>query len=149
AGAATVALAAGVGAASLIPLFDTPRYQHDDFRALAAYYAELPPDAIILVPYGWEPALEEYYLDRFDVRAAVLGLPLHSPFEEAAAAINEALAARAGPVRIELLTWYQLPADERGMLSCLLEAAGERTGDAFTVQGLTTVGYEVARPVTF
>jgi hypothetical protein len=144
---AGIALAFGAATASFIPLFDTPRYQHDDFRALGEYYARLPEDAIILVPYGWEPALEEYYIDRLDVQADILGIDLHSGAQTAIDAINAALAARTLPVHVELLTWYQLPADVRGMYPCLLESAGARDGDAFTVQGITTTGYRIERPV--
>ncbi|WP_119072427.1 hypothetical protein [Aggregatilinea lenta] len=144
---AGIALAFGVATASFFPLFGTPRYQHDDFRALAKYYARLPEDAIVLVPYGWEPALEEYYIDRLDVRAQVLGIDLHSDEETAVAAINAALAERTLPVHVELLTWYQLPADVRGMYPCLLDAAGGREGDATTVQGITTTGYRIERRV--
>ncbi len=142
---ATVSLAFAVGTASFVPLFNTQRYQHDDFRALAEYYARLPGDVLILVPYGWEPALEEYYAERLDVRAEVVGIDLHSSERTATEAINAALAQHTLPARVELLTWYQLPADVRGMYPCLLEAAGAREGDPFTVQGITTTGYRIER----
>ncbi|MBN1201821.1 MAG: glycosyltransferase family 39 protein [Anaerolineae bacterium] len=144
---ALVALAAGVAAASLIGLLNEVKYQHDDFRAMAEHYATLPADAIILVPYGWEPALEEYYADKVGIRAEILGVDLHSSAETAVGVINAALAERNSPAHVELLTWYQLPADVRGMYPCLLEAAGQRLDNAYTVQGITTQGYSVSRPL--
>lgn len=144
----SIALVCGVGAASLIGLLDDPKYQHDDFRAIAEYYAGLPEDAIILIPYGWEPALEEYYVGKVGIRAEILGIELHSNTESAITEINAALKQRKGPVHVELLTWYQLPADIRGMYPCLLESAGQRVGNVLTVQGITTTGYTVERSVT-
>ncbi|NDJ76755.1 MAG: hypothetical protein GYB65_10895 [Chloroflexi bacterium] len=141
-----MAVAIGVGAASLTRLLDQTQYQHDDFRAIAKHYTELPPTAIIVIPYGWEPALEEYYRDELNIEAEIVGVELHSDAAEAIAEINAALAQRGGPVTVELLTWYQLPADERGMYPCLLEAAGQR-GETFTVQGLSTQRYTIERPL--
>ena len=142
--AAGLALAVGTGALSLAVLVDRPQYQHDDFRAIAQYYATLPADAIILIPYGWEPALQEYYAKLLHIRAEIVGIPLHSSAGTAMESLNTALAARGGAGYVELLTWYQLPADVRGMYPCLLSAAG-RPADTppFTVQGLTTAGYQV------
>lgn len=148
AGPAVLALATGLGAASFPALFDTPAYQHDDFRAIAAYYATLPADALILIPYGWEPALEVYYADKLGIAAHIEGIDLHSGAEKAVRAINEALAERGAPLHVELLTWFQLPADVRGMYPCLLEASGRRQG-AFTVQGLVTTAYLLERPLAF
>jgi hypothetical protein len=146
AGAGVLALAAGAGAASFIALFKDPAYQRDDFRAVAAHYAALPAGALIVIPYGWEPALDVYYADRLGIAAQFVGVDLHSSAEQAMRAINEALAARDGPVHVELLTWFQLPADLRGMFPCLLESAGER-GETFTVQGISTSAYTIARPL--
>lgn len=146
AGVGVLALAAGVGAASFVALFDDPAYQHDDFRAVAEHYATLPADALIVIPYGWEPALDVYYADRLGIAAEFVGVELHSSAEETMRVVNEALAVREGPVHVELLTWFQLPADLRGMFPCLLESAGER-GETLTVQGISTTGYTVARPL--
>ncbi len=145
---AAMALATGVGMASIVILLDDPKYQHDDFRAVSEYYAHLPEEAIILIPYDWEPAIEVYYADKLGIRAEILGIDLHSSAEEAIAQINAAAAQRDGPVQIEIMTWYQLPADLRGMYPCLLESAGRRTDDpVFTVQGITTSRYEIERPL--
>ena len=143
-GGAALALSVGVGAVSLHALRSEPRYGHDDFRAVAAYYATLPADALIVVPYGWEPALEVYYAPKLGVRAEILGVPLHSDEATALAALRDALGRRTLPAHVELLTWYQLPADLRGMYPCLLGAAGEQVG-ALTVQGVTTTAYRVER----
>ncbi len=144
---ATIALFWGVAAASLPDLLNDPDYQHDDFRTVAEYYATLPPEALVVIPYGFDPALEDYYADELDIRAELLGVDLHSDAEEASAAINAALARRDFPARVELLTWYQVPADVRGMYPCLLEAAGQPTGRPFTVLGLSTQGYQIERPL--
>jgi hypothetical protein len=141
-----MAAALGVAAASLTGLLGGSSYRHDDFRAMAAYYADLPPDAIIVIPYGGEPALEEYYVEKMDIQAEILDIDLHSSPQAAMQAINAALVERDGPVRVELLTWYQLPADRRGMYPCLLESAGQR-GSTYTVQGLSTQAYTLARPL--
>ena len=142
-----LAVAAATAAASLNAILAHPRYQHDDFRAIARHYADLPADALIVVPYGWEPALEEYYAEKEGVRAELVGVPLHSDAEAAIERINAALAQRETPVPVELLTWYQLPADVRGMYPCLLSAAGRATGDRLTVQGLTSTTYEIEQPL--
>ncbi len=148
AGPALLALGAGLGAASFIALFDTPTYQHDDFRAIAAHYATLPADTVIVIPYGWEPALEVYYADKLGIAAQILGIDLHSSADEAIRAINQALQEHGAPLHVELLTWFQLPADVRGMYPCLLEAAGRRTGSV-TVQGLVSTAYMLEHPLAF
>ena len=146
AGLGILALAAGTGAASIVALFDKPAYQHDDFRAVAEHYAALPADALIVIPYGWEPALDVYYADRLGIAAQFVGVELHSSAEEMMRVINEALDGRVSPAHVELLTWFQLPADLRGMFPCVLESAGER-GETLTVQGISTTAYTVARPL--
>ncbi|MBN2304940.1 MAG: hypothetical protein JXQ72_10705 [Anaerolineae bacterium] len=143
---AAIALACGVAAASLTGLLDKPKYQHDDFHALADYYARLPDDALIIIPYGWEPALDVYYADKVGIRAEMVGIDLHSDAVTAIAEINAALEQRKFPVQVELLTWFQLPADMRGMYSCVLESAGT-VAESFTVQGITTQGYRIDRPI--
>lgn len=147
-GPVVLALTTGLGAASFVALFDTPAYQHDDFRAIAAHYATLPADAVIVIPYGWEPALEVYYAEKMGIAAHILGIDLHSSADEVIRAINQALQEHGAPLPVELLTWFQLPADVRGMYPCLLEAAGRRTGSV-TVQGLVTTAYVLERPLTF
>jgi hypothetical protein len=82
-----------------------------------------------------------------NIRAEFLGIQLHSDSAAAIEKINAALEKRSGPIRVELLTWYQLPADVRGMYPCLLESAGRPAGPAFTVQGITTQGYWIERPL--
>lgn len=143
-----LALASGVGLTSIVLLHDDPDYQHDDFRALSEYYATLPDDAIILIPYGWEPAIEEYYADKLPIRAEILGIDLHSSADETITALNAALAKRTGPVHVEAMTWFQLPADLRGMYPCVLSTAGQLV-DTFTAQGLTTTAYRIDHPVNF
>lgn len=143
---------AGVGIAAGLTgidrLHSAPEYQRDDFRAIAEYYATLPDDALIVIPYGWEPALDVYYADRLDIRAEMLEIDLHSDPDTALDAINTALLERSGPVHVELLNWFQLPADLRGMYPCVLAAAGQRV-DERVVQGIATTAYRVERPLAF
>jgi hypothetical protein len=49
---AMMGLAWGVAAASLSGLLDKPQSQHDNFQAVADYYAALPDDAVIVIPTG-------------------------------------------------------------------------------------------------
>ncbi|HEX3052601.1 MAG TPA: hypothetical protein VHP83_18215 [Aggregatilineaceae bacterium] len=146
-----LALACGSAGASLPELLDNPKYQHDDFQAVARYYATLPEDAVIFIPYGWEPALDVYYADKLDIRAEMVEIDLHSGLQTAIQEMNAALEKRfelrEGPVWVELLDWYQLPADWRGMYPCLLESAGRQANNGFVVQGIGTQGYWVERPV--
>ena len=144
---ATIALFWGVAAASLPDLLNDPDYQHDDFRAVAEHYAALPPEALVVIPYGFEPTLEEFYAGELGIRAELLSVDLHSDAGEAIDVINAALARRDFPAHVELLTWYQVPADIRGMYPCLLEAAGQRGGQPFTVLGLSTQPYRIERPL--
>ncbi|MFW5772848.1 MAG: hypothetical protein ACOCZH_05930, partial [Phototrophicaceae bacterium] len=116
----------GVSVASLHQITTTRGYQHDDFASLAAYYATLPAEAVILLPFDDEPALQVYYADRYDIQAEFVNVPLYSDEAEALATINRITAD--GPRHVELLTWFQLPADPRGMYPCLLTAA--HTGDS-------------------
>ncbi len=101
---------------------------------------------MIIIPYGWEPALEVYYAERVGLRATIVGIDLHSSADTMIEEINAALARRSGPVRVELLTWFQLPADIRGMYGCLLESAGQRVS-TFTVQGVSSTAYTIERPL--
>jgi hypothetical protein len=114
-------------------LYSSPVYQHDDFRAIAARYAALGGDDAVVIPYGWEPTLD-YYRAQMGIRAAFIDVPIHSP---ATVIIDRMLAEHRAGRRVELLTWYQLPADMRGAYTCLLEATGEAV-DSLTVSGLHT-----------
>ncbi|MBZ0309146.1 MAG: hypothetical protein K8I82_23985 [Anaerolineae bacterium] len=142
AGVILVGLVGLVTQQSLSLIAENRRYQHDDFAAMADYYATLPADALILIPYDHEYTFEIYFRDRID--AQLLMIPLHSPPEEAIQKIN---AAVEGNQRVELLTWFQLPADERGMYSCLLAAASEEVLDTYEVYGLFTTGFMLSQPI--
>lgn len=114
----------------------TRQYQHDDFQAIADIYATLPEDARILIPFNDEPALEYVFAD--DINAVFVNVPLYSDEATALNAIRE-LSGR----HVELLTWYQLPADPRGMYGCLLGAMSTSTETPQTVFGLSTQGYDL------
>ena len=134
---------AGVSIASLHQITTTRGYQHDDFAGLAAYYATLPAEAVILLPFDDEPALQVYYADRYDIHAEFVNVPLYSDEAEALATINQ--IAADGPRHVELLTWFQLPADTRGMYPCLLTAAhvGEALDEPHFYFGLATQSFQV------
>lgn len=149
-GRARAALLAGlsaavlaVSAASLMQIRGERAYQSDDFRALAAYYATLPEDVTVLMPFETEPALQFYYAQVYDIRARFVNLPLYSD----EAALLAALDTIDGPV--ELLTWFQLPADVRGMVPCVLSAASlSPPGEPRRFYGLMTQRYDSA-PLDF
>ena len=128
-----------VSALSLHQITTTRHYEHDDFAGLAAYYDSLPQDAVIVLPFDDEPALQ-YYFDRvLDIDAAFVNIPLYADEATAVEALN---ALDAG--RVELLTWFQLPADPRGMYPCLLTAASTAApGKHQTYFGLMTQRFTV------
>lgn len=136
---------------SLDQITRTRAYQHDDFAGLAAYYAALPDDAVILIPFNDEPALQNYYADHMGIGARFVNVPLYAGEEAALAVISDLTDDLApGQTRhIEFLTWFQLPADARGMYPCLLGAASARVGDAITFYGLMTQAYILSGPVDF
>jgi 4-amino-4-deoxy-L-arabinose transferase-like glycosyltransferase len=131
------------------------QFQHDDFRAIAAYYSEhatfwaqiaaSPREKLenqryyaVVVPYGWEPTLD-YYRQKADIRLFFVGIPLHSNAET----IVERLRSELGDIQeAELLTWYQLPADVRGAYPCLLGTNGEEhESRSLTINGIQSVNY--------
>ncbi|GAB4527219.1 MAG: hypothetical protein OHK0046_44800 [Anaerolineae bacterium] len=109
-------------AMSLHDIRTTRTYQHDDFAGLAAYYATLPADAVILVPFNAERALQDYYAQAADIQAQFVNVPLYADEATALTALR-AVVAEGQPRHVELLTWFQLPADPRGMYPCMLSAA--------------------------
>lgn len=127
-----------VGWQSLTLITQNKQYQHDDFRGLAEYYATLPADTLILIPYGYEPTLQHYYVEKLNIRAKLAPLPLYASPEDTLIALNTALADYR---QVEALTWFQVPADERGMLGCFLGSIGQPTA-SYTTYGLTTQRYE-------
>ncbi len=139
------ALAAAVSLASIAALANTRAYQHDDFAALAAHYATLPAEAAILLPFPPEPALQEYFAPRLGIRARFVNMPLYA-YEESAIATINALYAE-GVRQVEFLTWYQLPADVRGMYPCLLRAASASVAEPRTFYGLMTESYTLNAPL--
>lgn len=123
-------------------------YRHDDFRGLAEYYAALPADAVIFVPFDVERALQDYYADVVDIRARFVNVPLYSAEADAIAAIN-ALTTDDSPRHVEFLTWHQLPADVRGMYPCLLASASAEIDEPRHFFGLTTQTFMLDRAVDF
>lgn len=146
------ALVLAVGGAVLIVSVAQIRteatYRHDDFRGLAHYYAALPDDAVIFVPFDVERALQDYYADVVGIRARFVNVPLYSAEADAIEAIN-ALARDDAPRRVEFLTWHQLPADVRGMYPCLLASASAEIGEPRHFFGLTTQTFMLDRTVEF
>jgi hypothetical protein len=145
---AATLIGVGISAASLHQITTTGAYQHDDFEALADYYATLPPTSILLLPFPDEPALQAYLADRAGIRARFVNLPLHADESQAVAALND--LAADGPVHVELLTWFQLPADPRGMYPCLLRALSVQPPlEPMTFAGLMTHSFYVQGSLTF
>ncbi len=112
-----------------------PVYRHDDFRTMAEHYSKLTSQDIIVVPYGWEPTLA-YYASKLNIQARIVTVPLGSSWQTIAALFNGISANH-----IEVLNWYQLPADLRGAYACLLGAATREAPEVFTVAGLTSQRY--------
>jgi hypothetical protein len=133
---------------SLNEIAETRAYQHDDFESLARYYAKLPDNAVILIPYNREPALQNYYAEEFGIRADFVNIELYEDDETALATINPLV--RDGQSRhVELLTWFQLPADVRGMYPCLLTAGSQDIGLPQRFFGLETRAYQLASELEF
>ncbi len=132
----TLSLPVTISARALTLQAGNPVYQHDDFRAITNQYRSLAPADAIIVPYGWEPTLA-YYASKLGIRAQIVNIPLNSPWTTIVERLNS-LHAR----HVEVLTWYQLPADLRGVYPCLLGAASPRPSASFTAIGLTTTAYD-------
>ncbi len=124
------------------------QYRHDDFRGIAEYYSTLPEDAVILIPFEVERALQDYYADILNIRAQFINIPLYSDEATALQAIN-ALVNVDAPRHVEFLTWYQLPADVRGMYPCLLAAGSAEVAPPRFYFGLSTQAFVLDRAVSF
>ncbi|MFW5691811.1 MAG: glycosyltransferase family 39 protein [Chloroflexota bacterium] len=143
---ALVVIALAFTAISLFQIRTRSTYQHDDFRGLAEYYATLPADAVILVPFDVERALQDYYAERLNIRAQFVNVPLYSD-EQTAIEIINGLITEAKPRHVEFLTWFQLPADVRGMYPCLLGAAAAELDSPRFYFGLSTQTYQIEQPL--
>lgn len=132
---------------SLTMIFDNPTYQHDDFAGLAEYYATLPDDHVIVIPFDAERALQDYYAGAAGISARFVNIPLYADEATALEAINA--LGEGGPQAVEFLTWFQLPADARGMYPCLLHAAhtGPEAPEVREFFGLRTERY-IIEPIT-
>jgi hypothetical protein len=127
---------------SLKTIADTRIYQHDDFEGLANYYATLPDDAIILIPFNREPSLQDYYARQKNIRATFVNIPLYASEERAISELQTVIDAKnANDQLIEFLTWFQLPADVRGMYPCLLSGSSTEIGEPQSYFGLNTQAF--------
>ncbi len=140
AGLFLVGFAALISQQSLSLITNNRLYQHDDFAGMAAYYAQLPPDTVILIPYDHEYTFEVYFDEQ--IQAEIIHIPLYSAPEKVIEKINA-----IGAKRVEFLTWFQLPADERGMYPCLLAAASDEIFSSYEVYGLSSTGYHLSQPI--
>ncbi|MEP7287576.1 MAG: glycosyltransferase family 39 protein [Chloroflexota bacterium] len=132
----TFALAVTIRMATL--LYGNAGYQHDDFRAIAEHYAQLGSDDAIIIPYGWDPTID-YYSHKLNFKARIIGIPLHA---DAQTILTQLQSDLAGVNRVELLTWYQLPADLRGAYPCVLGV--DRVLDkSLTYTGIHTDSYVI------
>ena len=132
---------------SLQDIRDTRTYQHDDFDGIAQYYATLPADAVIIMPFDEEPALQHYFATEYDIQADFINIPLYSDELTALAAIAELVTDT--PRHVEFLTWFQLPADVRGMYPCLLGASSDAIGETRTFFGLSTQAFTLTHTPDF
>lgn len=130
---------------SIGEITNTPDYGHDDFQGLAEYYATLPENTAILLPFQTEPALQRYYAEKVGIQAQFVNVPLYSDETTAIEAINQLV--EQGIQQVEFLTWYPLPADERGMYPCLLTAASSAVGEQHTFVGLMTERYNLSQQI--
>ncbi len=132
---------------SIGQIMTTRAYQHDDFAGLANYYAQLPEKAVILIPFDVERALQDYYAELAPIRARFVTIPIYSDEQTAVDVINQLVAE--GVTHLEFLTWYQVPADVRGMYPCLLTVASDFIGDPVFFYGLSTQTYRLSQPINF
>jgi hypothetical protein len=137
-----VLLGAVISQQSLSEIHNTRAYQHDDFAGVAAYYATLPPDAVILLPFDEEPALQNYFAQQYDIQAEFVNIPLYS--DDATAIERIGALVQDTPRHVEFLTWFQLPADVRGMYPCLLGGSSVEVGETRTFFGLSTQRFMLA-----
>lgn len=144
-GIAVIGVLLSIG--SIQQITTTRTYQHDDFAGLAEYYGRLPEDAVILIPFDTERALEEYYAVHTPIRARFVNIPIYSDEATAIAIINQLV--EEGVTHLEFLTWFQLPADVRGMYPCLLASASSHIGAPQTFYGLQTQPYTLSQPILF
>ena len=144
---AIVGLGTAISAQSLHTITTTRAYQHDDFAGLAEYYATLPDDAVIIVPFNSEPALQVYYAEQYDIQAQFVTMPLYADEATVIETLNGLY--ENGTRQVEFLTWFQLPADVRGMYPCLLTAISDDIGEAQFYFGLSTQGYQLASPIVW
>jgi hypothetical protein len=135
---------AGVGVVAILIMgrmvtlmYSSPTYQHDDFRSIAAHYAALSENDAIVIPYGWEPSLD-YYREKMGFKARVIEVPLHTSADEVIERLTQELE---GIERVEVLTWFQLPADVRGAFPCILNSIATQTENSLTTSGLRTDQY--------
>ncbi|MDX2078928.1 MAG: hypothetical protein SFZ02_21020 [bacterium] len=140
-------MAVFISSGSIQQIMTTRAYQHDDFAGLANYYAQLPEDAVILIPFDVERALQDYYADVAPIRAKFVTIPIYSDEGTAVDVINQLVAD--GTTHIEFLTWYQVPADVRGMYPCLLTVASDVVGEQQFFYGLSTQTYVLSQPIVF
>lgn len=147
--ARTVATIAAVGVMLLITqqslhtIAEDPIYQHDDFEALVDYYSELPAEAVILIPYPDEPTLTHVFRER--IQAEIITLPLDATVAD----VMDVLNVFPPHTQVELLTWFQLPADEGGLYPCLLGAHSPVEPVRFTTYGLASARYRLNTPIAF
>ena len=133
---------------SLKTINDTRTYQHDDFAGLADYYATLPEDSIILIPFNREPALQDYYAKQKNIRASFINIPLYSSEEHVISTLDKVVDKNQSQ-QVEFLTWFQLPADIRGMYPCLLAGSSSEIGETSSYFGLSTRGFRLTSAPQF
>ncbi|MBN1966034.1 MAG: hypothetical protein JW910_15400, partial [Anaerolineae bacterium] len=135
-------------------------FQHDDARAMVAYYADvLGPDDLVLAWSYAERYELLYYLDQIGRGDQLVTLPEGDSLEAVVPLINARLP-ESGSTQVALNTWYTQRAPEQGRLACLLahdqptrhesETVIAMSSDVFTLDGpLTLPDPAAVEPVDF
>jgi hypothetical protein len=104
---------------------------------------------VILVPFNAERALQDYYAVAdhlgITIQAQFVNIPLYSDEQTALETINGLITD--APRHVEFLTWYQLPADVRGMYPCLLAGGSQSAGEMIYFHGLATQAFMLTHPI--
>lgn len=122
-----------------------PRYQHDNARGMAQYYAETLGTGDTVLAWSYAERYElRYYWDRLGVQARLVTLPEGADMETILP-----LLPTSGMVARNV--WFTQRADFRGMLGCLLGDGQENQPIYSSVFGMVNETYPeyLKRPITY
>jgi len=109
----------------------------DDARAMVQHYRDTlgANDSVVAWSYADRYELA-YYWDRLQPAARRITLP-------EGADLADVLPLLPTSGRVALNVWYTQRADYRGMMDCLLRASSAGEPDSFSVQGMTSLAYQI------